>query len=460
VIRQHSFNPEQPHPVSGLLAGLVLAALLVAIPWFLPACSDGSSGASQGGDGGNADGSGGEDGGGSGDEGGGGDDSGGVDGGDGGDGGGDDGGGDDGGGDGEPVLVLDDAFPELTFDAPLAMLQAPGLEDRWFLIERAGRVLLFNDDPTAASTEVALDITGQVDTDGEGGLLGVAFHPGFASSGAEGENRVYLSYTRPPDTGALTSVISEFTYDPEGGTIDAGSEFEVLTLEQPYRNHNGGQIAFGPDGYLYIGFGDGGSSGDPQGNGQDLGTRLGKFLRIEVNPGAAFSVPVDNPMPVGGLPEIWAWGFRNPWRWSFDRDSGALWVGDVGQNAWEEVDLVEAGGNYGWNVMEGEHCYGAETCVQEGLAFPVAEYSHDEGCSITGGYVWRRDSGDAFYGHYLFADFCEGRIWSLGAPYQSDPMLYELLDTELQPVSFAESAGGELYLIDYGAGRIYRIGEE
>jgi glucose/arabinose dehydrogenase len=390
----------------------------------------------------------------------------------------DSGGADDGGGDGgddegdgedsppgaddaATAVVLNEAFPALVFEQPVGMFQAPGMESRWFLIELPGRVQAFDDDPAAAGYDLVLDHTAIVDNTGEGGLLGMAFHPDFAQSGAPGENRVYLSYTRADSPNPLESVISEFTYVPGSGTIDAGSGIDILIVDQPFANHNGGHIAFGPDGYLYFGLGDGGSGGDPLGHGQNTSTLLGSLLRIDPVPGGGYDIPAENPFAGGGgAPEIWAWGLRNPWRWSFDRETGALWLGDVGQELWEEVDVIVGGGNYGWNVMEGNHCFNAETCDSSGMIPPAAEYSHGEGCSITGGFVQRRGESDLLYGRYLFADYCEGTVWTLADPYGEDPALSVLMDTDLRPASFAESAAGELFLLDLTGGRIYRFDEE
>ena len=220
------------------------------------------------------------------------------------------------------------AFPHLDFRKPLLLLQAPG-DERMFVVEQAGRVLVFDDDPVAARAQVFADIRARVeDGPNEAGLLGMAFHPDFPSN-----RKVFLSYTRRGPGRRLTSVISRFTADASGAALDAGSEEVILTLAQPFANHNGGHIAFGPDGYLYIGFGDGGSGGDPQGNGQNVNTLLGALLRIDVDGGRPYAIPPDNPFAAGGgRPEIYAWGLRNPWRFSFDRARGDLWLGDVGQN--------------------------------------------------------------------------------------------------------------------------------
>lgn len=352
-------------------------------------------------------------------------------------------------------IALERAFPHLTFDLPLGAFQPPRDDETWFVIERAGRVLSFADDAEAADTDTVLDITAAVDTSGEGGLLGLAFHPEFGTPGAAGEDYVYLSYTET--SSPLNSMISRFTYDAPAGTLDPASEFPIIEVEQPAANHNGGHIAFGHDGHLYVGLGDGGGSGDPDGHGQDTTTLLGAMLRIDVDGGSPYAVPAGNPfVGVSGADEIYAWGFRNPWRWSFDRDTGELWLGDVGQGQWEEVDRVERGGNYGWNAMEGTHCY-ESGCDPDGFELPAAEYSHDSGCSITGGYVYRGGAIPSLEGQYLYADFCSGTLWSLDTGGGSPDVR---LETDMSVVSFAESAEGELFILDYAIGTLHRIVEQ
>jgi uncharacterized repeat protein (TIGR03806 family) len=285
------------------------------------------------------------------------------------------------------------------------------------------------------------------------GLLGMAFHPDYANNGF-----VYLSYTAQPGSG-LESRISRFTLNGTTQSLDPASESIVLRVDQPYGNHNGGHIAFGPDGYLYIGLGDGGSGGDPLGNGQNPATLLGAMLRIDVGDGTGgYSIPPDNPfVGGGGAPEVYAYGLRNPWRWSFDRSSGALWLGDVGQNAYEEVDIITGGANYGWNLMEGNHCYPASaSCDSTGLVLPVAEYDHSQGISITGGYVYRGGDLPALAGRYLYADYGSGMIWSLHDNGSGGYSVSELLDTTLNIASFAEDQNGELYVLHLG-GTIHKL---
>ncbi len=341
-------------------------------------------------------------------------------------------------------------YPALSFNQPVLMLQAPGHADRWYVVERAGRVLRFDDLPGVASTSTAIDIGASIDGSGEGGLLGMAFHPNFAVNGY-----VYLSYTAPSVSAALETRIARFTSSDGGLTFDPGSEFIVLQLDQPFTNHNGGHIAFGPDGYLYIGLGDGGSGGDPLGNGQNVNTLLGAMLRIDVDSASPYAIPLGNPFAGGGgRGEIYAWGLRNPWRFSFDRVGGGLWAGDVGQGDYEEVDRIRNGRNYGWNIREGAHCYNAASCPTAGLTDPEVDYDHSLGCSVTGGYVYRGNALAELYGVYVFGDFCSGRIWGFDTWASSG--VDELIDTGLTIVSFAETQDGELLIIDYGGG-IYRL---
>ena len=351
-----------------------------------------------------------------------------------------------------PALALERAFPGIPLASPVLLLQAPARPDRWYVVERAGRVLRFADDPGASRADVVIDLRERVDTAGEGGLLGMAFHPDFAANG-----RVFLSYTvdgRAPGS-PLESRIARFTSRDGGDTLDPASERIVLRLDQPYANHNGGHVAFGPDGMLYAGFGDGGAAGDPRGHGQDTGTLLGAMLRLDVDAAEPYAIPPDNPFAGGGgRGEIFAWGLRNPWRWSFDRETGTLWAGDVGQNAWEEIDRVERGGNYGWNVREGTHCYRADGCRTAGLTDPVVEYGHDAGCSVTGGYVYRGETIPALRGVYLYGDFCSGLVW--GWPTAGGGPAERLVDTGISLVSFAEGLDGELFAIDIGGG-LYRL---
>jgi uncharacterized repeat protein (TIGR03806 family) len=352
------------------------------------------------------------------------------------------------------AIKLDNPFPNLPrLTTPVAMIMAPGDSSHWYVVQQTGQVVRFVNAFGASTVTTFIDIDdGRLLYGGEMGLLGMAFHPDFANNGY-----VYLSYTS--EIGGRVSRISRFQLDATGLTLDPASEQIILSVAQPYTNHNGGQIAFGPDNYLYIGLGDGGSGGDPAGHGQNTDTLLGSMLRIDVGDGSSdsYTIPTDNPfVGGGGRAEIFAYGLRNPWRWSFDRVSGELWLGDVGQERYEEIDIISKGGNFGWNIMEGSFCYNAVSCDQTGLILPVAEYDHTEGFAVTGGYVYRGAAIDFLRGRYLYADFSTGRIWAL---QQTGPNQYtpsELLDTNLNIASFAEDRDGELYVLDLG-GTILKI---
>jgi glucose/arabinose dehydrogenase len=326
-----------------------------------------------------------------------------------------------------------------------------------FAVAQVGRIYMVTKGQ-AAPGNPWLDISDRVSSGGERGLLGLAFNPDYASNG-----RFYVDYTDLDGN----SVISEFTRATDG-TVDPSSERVILHVDQPYANHNGGMLAFGTDGYLYIGFGDGGSEGDPQGRGQSLTTDLGKILRIDVGPSAlgTYGIPANNPFTGaaanGQLPEIWDWGLRNPWRFSFDSQTGALFIGDVGQNQTEEIDVEQAGlggRNYGWNIMEGDHCYNASTCDQTGLTLPVATYSHAQGCAVIGGYVYRGARYPALAGSFLYTDDCSGNLWSFDAAAANagQPVTPAVVGKlPFSPSSFGEDEAGELYVVD-GAGAIYTL---
>jgi len=362
-----------------------------------------------------------------------------------------------------PAIAVDPVFTQLAFDQPLAMMQPPGDSTRWFIVEKAGIVREFPNEADASLSDVLVfaDLTDRVDSSpAEGGLLGMAFHPDFAANG-----EVYLSYTR--SVAGLESVVSRFVVDTTSGALDVASEEILLTVPQFAGNHNGGNVVFGPDDFLYIGFGDGGGSGDPQENGQDTTNVLAAILRIDVDSATPYAIPADNPFagntecPQGtgtlDCPEIFAWGFRNPWRFSFDRQTDELWVADVGQNAWEEVDRVEISENYGWDEREGAHCFEPATNCSTDSVDPITEYGHDVGGSITGGYVYRGGDIPALRGFYLFGDFISGRIWTISADSQQGVLPDELIDTNLGIASFAESNDGEIYVLDISGGRIHRI---
>jgi glucose/arabinose dehydrogenase len=323
-------------------------------------------------------------------------------------------------------------------------------DDRLFVIEQQGIIQVVRNGAVLA--QPLLDIRDRVNSSGnEQGLLGLAFHPDFARNGY-----FYVNYTR---AGGDT-VVSQFSASVGDTPADPGSEQVLLTIDQPYSNHNGGTLIFGPDGDLYISTGDGGSANDPFRNGQSVNTLLGKLLRIDVNAGDLYGISPDNPFATGGgQPEIWAYGLRNPWRISFDRLTGDLYIGDVGQGDWEEIDFVPAGSpggiNFGWNLREGFHPFaGFDT---EGLTDPVAEYPHRGGaCSVTGGEVVRDPSLPAWSGVYLYGDYCSGEVWGLvrdsGGVWQSDV----LFNTELSISSFGLDVSGGVYLVDRGGG-VYRL---
>ncbi|MBN1205271.1 MAG: PQQ-dependent sugar dehydrogenase [Myxococcaceae bacterium] len=347
-------------------------------------------------------------------------------------------------------------FPGLRFSQPLFVLQAPDDASRVFVLEREGTVRVFPNDDAVATASTFIDITERVNSavNGEAGLLGMAFHPRFATN-----REVFLSYTGFGGPTNLRSVISRFRSSDNGATLDPSSEEILLTVEQPYGNHNGGGIAFGPDGYLYIGLGDGGSGGDPRNNAQNLDSLLGKFLRIDVDGAKPYAIPATNPFRAsGGKPELYAWGLRNPWRWSFDRATGELWAGDVGQDAIEEVDRIVLGGNYGWRIREGDQCYSPRPCSSAGLIDPVVQYSHAEGVSITGGYVYRGKAIPALVGRFIYGDFASGNIWAVS----SDPITGAarpelLLSTSLGISSFGELVDGEVLVVDYHGGRLHKL---
>jgi len=346
-------------------------------------------------------------------------------------------------------------------------MQAPGDATRWFVIQQGGQVRVFANNPAVTVSSSFVDISGRITSGGETGLLGMAFHPNFPT-----DPRVYLSYTAP---GPLRSRISEFTTPDGGMTLDPNSERIVLTVNQPESNHNGGGIVFGPDGFLYFGLGDGGGGNDQHGaigNGQLLTTLLGKFVRIDISgtTGAAlYRIPADNPFAAStslcgttgsgpqNCPEIYAVGFRNPWRWSFDRQTDELWVGDVGQNAIEEVDRVVRGGNYGWRCFEGTRNTGLACGSPANPIPPVAEYGRSVGVTVTGGYVYRGQAFPGLVGRYIFADVGSARIFDIPSGTQPTLTVTSGFNSGLSITSFGEANDGELYAVDYGGGGLYQI---
>lgn len=339
---------------------------------------------------------------------------------------------------------------------PTTITHAGDGSNRIFLVQQAGQIRIVDNGGLLAVP--FLNISDRLSSGGERGLLGLAFPPGFADKGY-----FYLNYTRSGD-GA--TVVSRFFISADNPNIAAGdSEQILLEIDQPFTNHNGGQLAFGPDGFLYIGLGDGGSANDPQGNSQNPATLLGKLLRIDVEAGVSpYSIPDNNPFVdvAGVLDEIWVSGLRNPWRFSFDRLTGDLYIADVGQNRWEEINFQLAGtgggANYGWNILEGPECLSSVArCVEPpDYSAPVAFYGHDLGCSVTGGYVYRGPGNAQLQGRYLYGDFCSGRIWAL----QRSGEVWEqaLLDQTTFSISaFGEDEEGRMYVADYATGTIYRL---
>ena len=338
---------------------------------------------------------------------------------------------------------------------PLFLTSPAGDLSRQFVVEKIGRIRIIKDGGLVPTP--FLDITQKVSNGGEQGLLGLAFHPQYATNGL-----FIVNYTNT--AGDTRVAIYRVSADPD--RADAASEQVILAVDQPFANHNGGMVAFGPDGMLYIGLGDGGSGCDPQGHGQNRNSLLGKLLRLSVSATGVVTIPSDNPLvgQPGTRAEIWSWGLRNPWRFSFDRATGDLYIGDVGQNAREEINVATdrpafgQGRNYGWNIMEGSACFSASSCDRTGLTPPVLEYSHSDGCSVTGGYVYRGSALAAFAGHYFYADYCEGwvRSFRLSGPTAVDQRDWTSLRPGSQITSFGEDARGELYLLT-SSGHVYRI---
>ena len=357
-------------------------------------------------------------------------------------------------------LQLVNAFPNLTFAQPIFLTHSGDGSNRMFVAQQTGVIRVFPKDSLGTSSSVFLDIASQISSSsGEEGLLGLAFHPQYATNGY-----FYVNYTAP---NPLHTVISRFNVSQSDPNVaDPSSEFKILEFNQPYNNHNGGMVAFGPDGYLYIGTGDGGSGGDPQGNGQNRSVLLGKILRINVDTAVAplnYAIPLDNPFAGNGSgyrEEIWAYGLRNPWRFSFDPVTGNLWAGDVGQSSREEVDIIEKGKNYGWNIMEGFACYNPPTgCNETGLTLPIKDYDHTIGTAVTGGYVYRGAARSGLQGAYIYGDYGSGRIWMLrynGVSLTADSLL---LDAPFGISSFGTDQQNELYVVSYNGGTsgIYRF---
>lgn len=358
------------------------------------------------------------------------------------------------------VLIVEEAFPQLTFTRPVDFQHAGDGSDRVFVVEQRGVISVFENNSEVAAKAVFLDIEAQVEDEGnEEGLLGLAFHPDYETNGY-----FYVNYTASnPDR----TVISRFQVSSDENKASGGSELVLLEFNQPYSNHNGGQLSFGPDGYLYIAVGDGGSGGDPQGHGQNLKTLLGTILRLDVDhpeEGKKYGLPADNPFmdnTEGFREEIYAYGLRNPWRFSFDSENGQLWTGDVGQNSYEEINIIEKGGNYGWNIMEASHCFKpSENCDTNGSKLPVWEYDRSRGdVSITGGVVYRGPTISELEGLYVYADYVTGRLWSLDVSNQDSSVNTELFQAPFPISSFGTDQDNELYICGFD-GKIYKFGYE
>ena len=356
-------------------------------------------------------------------------------------------------------LSIENAFPDLSFQDPVGIYHAGDESNRIFVLEQEGRIKVFENDPAASSAQMFLDITSIVDQDGgytEEGLLGLAFHPNYSENGY-----FYVNYT---EHNPRRNVIARYTVSANNpNQANYGSSEIILEVNQPYTNHNGGQMEFGPDDYLYIIFGDGGSAGDPQGHGQNLSTLLGSLIRIDVdNPsdGLNYGIPSDNPFTevLSARDEIYAYGLRNMWRFSFDLETGFLWGADVGQNAYDEIDIIHPGLNYGWNTMEGNHCYPiGSDCDSEGLELPIWEYELyvDGVCSITGGYVYRGSRLFDLVGKYIYGDWCTGDIWALTYSEDGDHINEDLLRSDINITSFGVDENDELLFC--GGSSIYKL---
>jgi glucose/arabinose dehydrogenase len=336
------------------------------------------------------------------------------------------------------------------FESPVGIAHAGDGSGRLFVVEQTGAIRIIDGGTVAG--EPFLDVGEAIVAGGEQGLLGLAFHPEYRRNG-----RFFINYT---DVNGDT-VIAEVQISDDPNRADENSVRPLLQIDQPFANHNGGHLAFGSDGFLYIATGDGGSGGDPQGNGQNTEALLGKLLRIDVDSDDPYGIPDDNPFArSGGTPEVWAYGLRNPWRFSFDLATDRLWIADVGQGNFEEINSVRAdsgGLNYGWNVMEGTECFEGSDCDRGDKVLPISGYTHDLGCSVTGGYVYRGSESPALTGGYIFADYCSGTIWGIDARAQNFTDPVPLLESGLSISSFGLDEDGELYLTDLSEGRVFQV---
>jgi glucose/arabinose dehydrogenase len=370
------------------------------------------------------------------------------------------------------VLSKERAYPNLTFVAAVTLLRAPNDPSRWFVVQQDGHVLSFADVPNAATTTAVLDISDRVVFRNVHGLLGMAFHPGFPA-----DRRAYVAYTHETTPGVIVLRISELMTADNGVTLSAASEQIIFELAQPGGHNNGGHVLFGPDGFLYLGIGDGGNDDAASGvvgNGQTTNNLLGKILRLDISgttAGRLYRIPSDNPFAGNApcardgtgaqdCPEIFAWGFRNPWRWSFDRQDGQLWLGDVGSHDREEVDRVTKGGNYGWRCFEGTRATSLNCGTQATpMLPPVAEYDHTLGVAVTGGYVYRGSAIPGLVGRYVFADYGSGRVWQIAADTAPTMTMTgsDAYRSGASIASFAEDTNGELLIVDVKSGALYRL---
>lgn len=369
-------------------------------------------------------------------------------------------------------VSLIDTFPDLTFNFPVDIAQAG--DSRLFIVEQTGNIKVVSlSSPVEAP--IFLDLKDRITFSNEMGLLGLVFHPDYTNNGY-----FYVNYTHQENTNSpLFTYVSRFQVSGNANIADANSELIILRIQQPYTNHNGGDLAFGSDGYLYVGLGDGGSGGDPQNNAQTPSTLLGSMLRLDVDGGGQapdcgqgptnYTIPADNPFVAdadSSCDEIWATGLRNPWRYSFDRQFDDLYIGDVGQNAWEEIDFQPAntgGLNYGWRCYEGNHPYNTAGCNPDTTVytFPIDEYGQENGrCAVTGGFVYRGSWYPELNGRYFYSDYCSGEIWSLETDPPGAFAKTVHLDTPYRIATFGEDAYGELYLADRTGGHIYRLQDD
>ncbi len=352
----------------------------------------------------------------------------------------------------DPIVATNQVFTGLSFSQPVFMTQRPGDSSQWYLLEKGGIIRNFPNDTGTQTSSTYLNI--QVASGGEGGLLGLAFHPDFNTN-----NAAFVYYTASV-SGSLRSQIASFIANGQNTQLQTNTESVILEVGQPFDNHNGGGIAFGKDGNLYIGFGDGGGSNDDLDNAQTTSTLLGAFARINVDAISSYSVPTTNPFvnTSGFAPETYAYGFRNPWRWSFDTLTGTLWAGDVGQGRFEEIDIVRSGENHGWRCYEGNSMFNTEDCpAASELTFPVYDYPRSDGRSVTGGYVYRGDNIPNLKGAYVYGDFATGRVWALRPLSDGTYRNIPLLDTDKSIAAFAQGNDGEIYFLSFNDGEIYQL---